>query len=168
MQEKFAPRRRLLQDFRKFQNNPPESITAAPEADNLMKWVAVIFGSEGTPWNNGIFKLTLKFNDEYPKTPPEIRFITPIFHPNIGTDGNFSSDLIQCKSDQGKISYDLINILQAIKFTIHNPIEDPKKKANEEAFNLLFGNNGENANEYERRVILCVQETWNQISSYEL
>ena len=50
-------RRRLLRDFKKLQEDPPNTgttllssfltspgITAAPQEDNLMQWQAVIFG----------------------------------------------------------------------------------------------------------------------------
>ena len=38
-------RRRLLHDFKKLQEDPPESgITAAPNEDDVMQWQAVIFG----------------------------------------------------------------------------------------------------------------------------
>ena len=47
-----------------------------------MCWEAVIFGPEDTPWEGGSFKLILEFTEEYPNKPPNIKFITSIFHPN--------------------------------------------------------------------------------------
>lgn len=33
----------------------------------------------------GIFKLELFLPEEYPMSPPKVRFLTKIYHPNIGT-----------------------------------------------------------------------------------
>jgi ubiquitin-conjugating enzyme E2 A len=37
-------RRRLMRDFRRLQNDPPQGVTGAPNQDNIMLWNAVIFG----------------------------------------------------------------------------------------------------------------------------
>ena len=34
---------------------------------------------------DGIFKLELFLPEEYPMAPPKVRFLTKIYHPNIGT-----------------------------------------------------------------------------------
>jgi len=71
-----------MRDFKKLQAEPPEGISGAPNQHNMMLWTAVLFGPEGTPWEGGVFKLTLEFTDEYPNKPPEVKFVSPIFHPN--------------------------------------------------------------------------------------
>jgi len=37
-------RRRLMRDFRRLQNDPPQGVTGAPAENDLMSWQAVIFG----------------------------------------------------------------------------------------------------------------------------
>jgi ubiquitin-protein ligase len=37
-------RRRLIRDFKKIQNDPPEGVSAAPHESDMMTWDAVIFG----------------------------------------------------------------------------------------------------------------------------
>lgn len=83
-------KRRLMRDFKQLQEEPPEGISGAPNEDNLMKWTAVIFGPEGTPWEGGIFRLSLEFSKDYPTEPPLVKFVTPIFHPN-GTYSTLSA-----------------------------------------------------------------------------
>ena len=34
---------------------------------------------------DGIFRLELFLPEEYPMAPPKVRFLTKIYHPNIGT-----------------------------------------------------------------------------------
>lgn len=37
----------------------------------------------GTPFAAGIFKIEVRFPENFPFAPPKIRFLTKIFHPNI-------------------------------------------------------------------------------------
>jgi ubiquitin-conjugating enzyme E2 A len=75
-------KRRLMRDFRRLQDDPPQGVTGAPNEDNILEWSAVIFGPDDTPWEGGTFKLTLTFTEEYPNRPPKVKFITKMFHPN--------------------------------------------------------------------------------------
>ena len=68
---------------------------------NLEKWEALISGPTDTPYQGGIFTLTIDFVEEYPKKPPKIMVkkvndIVPIFHPNIDTsDGEICLSVIK-------------------------------------------------------------------------
>ena len=44
------------------------------------------FRPQETPFEDGTFKLTLVFTEEYPNKPPTVRFVSKMFHPN----GKFS------------------------------------------------------------------------------
>ena len=35
-----------------------------------------------TPFEDGTFKLTMEFSEEYPNKPPVVRFVSKMFHPN--------------------------------------------------------------------------------------
>ena len=35
-----------------------------------------------TPFEDGTFKLTLQFQEDYPNKPPTVRFVSAMFHPN--------------------------------------------------------------------------------------
>ncbi|TKC39617.1 hypothetical protein EI555_004991, partial [Monodon monoceros] len=63
-------RRRLMRDFKRLQEDPPAGVSGAPSENNIMVWNAVIFGPEGTPFEDGTFKLTIEFTEEYPNKPP--------------------------------------------------------------------------------------------------
>ena len=42
-----------MRDFRRLQQDPPQGVNGSPSADNIMRWKAVIFGPEDTPWDGG-------------------------------------------------------------------------------------------------------------------
>jgi hypothetical protein len=59
-------KRRLVKDFKRLQKDPPSGVSAAPAAEDIMKWNGVIFGPDDTPWDGGTFKLTLEFTEVCP------------------------------------------------------------------------------------------------------
>lgn len=55
---------------------------------------ATIIGPTGTPYEGGIFFLEIKLPPNYPLKPPRIKFVTPIYHANIRSDGYFCADIL--------------------------------------------------------------------------
>ena len=73
---------RLIRDFKKLQKDPPSGISGSPVPENIMRWNAVIFGPENSPWDGGTFRLVLEFSEDYPNKAPVVRFVSDMFHPN--------------------------------------------------------------------------------------
>ena len=71
------------------------NIICSPDANDMMKWEAVILGPEDTDWQGGIFKLMITFGNDYPTAPPKVRFLTKMFHPNIYLNGEICLDILQ-------------------------------------------------------------------------
>ncbi|PAV57481.1 hypothetical protein WR25_26894 [Diploscapter pachys] len=88
-------RRRLMRDFKKLQEDPPAGVSGAPTEDNILAWEAIIFGPQDTPFEDGTFKLSLEFTEEYPNKPPTVKFISKMFHPNVYADGSICLDILQ-------------------------------------------------------------------------
>lgn len=83
----------------------------------------MIFGPHDTPFEDGTFKLTIEFTEEYPNKPPTVRFVSKVFHPNVYADGGICLDILQ---NRWSPTYDVSAILTSIQVSvllyIHNSI----------------------------------------------
>ncbi|KAK8391106.1 hypothetical protein O3P69_017037 [Scylla paramamosain] len=144
-------RRRLMRDFKRLQQDPPAGVSAAPTENNIMIWNAVIFGPHDTPFEDGTFKLTLEFTEEYPNKPPTVKFVSKMFHPNVYADGGICLDILQ---NRWSPTYDVAAILTSIQSLLDEP--NPNSPANSLAAQLYQ----ENRREYEKRVAAIVEQSW--------
>lgn len=143
--------RRLQQDFRQLLKNKVEGIDASPSSDNFFVWNAIICGPEESVYESGAFQLQFLFPDDYPLRPPQVRFITKVFHPNVWwEDGLICVDILK---DGWAPSYDVLAILHSIRLLLIDP--NPLSPANLEAA-LLYR---DNRAEYNRRVLAMIQDT---------
>uniref|UniRef100_A0A8B9PGY2 Ubiquitin conjugating enzyme E2 A n=1 Tax=Apteryx owenii TaxID=8824 RepID=A0A8B9PGY2_APTOW len=131
---------------------------------------------EGTPFEDGTFKLTIEFTEEYPNKPPTVRFVSKMFHPNgwrcipchqtdisfmkkflklsnvaIYADGSICLDILQ---NRWSPTYDVSSILTSIQSLLDEP--NPNSPANSQAAQLYQ----ENKREYEKRVSAIVEQSW--------
>ena len=77
--------RRQLQELTK---NPVQGFSAGlVDDDNMFEWEILIIGPADTLYEGGFLKARLSFPPEFPLLPPKLRFITPMWHPNVYADG---------------------------------------------------------------------------------
>ncbi|CAM4770070.1 unnamed protein product [Rotaria magnacalcarata] len=71
-------------------------------------------------YNQGSFKIEMKILNSFPFDPPEVRFLTPIYHPLVGQDGKFCNELLQKHAKwSNKIS--LPDVVKAVVKHIDDP-----------------------------------------------
>ncbi|KAF6011880.1 Ubiquitin-conjugating enzyme 13 [Brettanomyces bruxellensis] len=87
--------KRIIRETERLTTDPVAGITAVPHSDNLRYFDVVITGPEGSPYENGKFKLELFLPDEYPMVAPKVRFLTKIYHPNIDRLGRICLDVLK-------------------------------------------------------------------------
>jgi len=88
--------KRLAIHFGELQKNPPPLCFAEPKdaSKSMIHWIGWIDGPEDTPYTGGRFHITIDFTSEFPFKPPEVRFITPVYHPNISASGEICLDIL--------------------------------------------------------------------------
>jgi peroxin-4 len=76
--------RKELQVLRKSQAADPEDdILLQHNSENLLLWKAWLKGPTETPYEGGVFQLDIRCGVDYPLSPPTIKFVTRVFHPNV-------------------------------------------------------------------------------------
>ncbi|KAF1851813.1 ubiquitin-conjugating enzyme [Cucurbitaria berberidis CBS 394.84] len=87
--------KRIIKETERLVNEPVQGISATPHDDNLRYFDVTIDGPSQSPYEGGVFKLELFLPDDYPMTPPKVRFLTKIYHPNIDRLGRICLDVLK-------------------------------------------------------------------------
>ena len=87
--------KRLTKELKEMEKNDIPNLSAGPIQDNLFEWEAIILGPTETPYEGGVFHLSISIPSNYPFKPPNIIFLTKIFHPNINYSGNICLDILK-------------------------------------------------------------------------
>lgn len=144
-------RNRLLRDFYRLQCDPPKGVSGAPIDTDIWRWQGIILGADGSPWEGGIFKLSIVFDENYPFIAPSVRFLTKMFHPNVTPSGEISLSIL---GDNWNPVYDVVAVLLSIQSLLCEP--NPTCTAGLEA-SVLFS---ENKVEYNRRIKEMAKQSW--------
>uniref|UniRef100_A0A8C6GMI6 E2 ubiquitin-conjugating enzyme n=1 Tax=Mus spicilegus TaxID=10103 RepID=A0A8C6GMI6_MUSSI len=89
--------KRIQKELVAFSQDPPAHCSAGPVAENMFHWQATIMGPEDSPYQGGVFFLSIHFPNNYPFKPPKVSFITRIYHPNISKNGSICLDILNSK-----------------------------------------------------------------------
>ncbi|KAL7675776.1 hypothetical protein ACOME3_002040 [Neoechinorhynchus agilis] len=87
--------KRLHKEFADLAKDPPTNCSAVPLEDDFFHWKATLVGPPESPYSGGVFFLDIRFPQDYPFKPPEVKFTTRIYHPNINSSGNICLDILR-------------------------------------------------------------------------
>jgi ubiquitin-conjugating enzyme E2 D/E len=138
--------RRIQKDLHDLNKDCPSNCSAGPEKDDFFKWKATIIGPSETPYENGIFILSISFPTDYPFKAPNITFETKVYHPNVNSNGSICLDILK---SQWSPALSITKVLLSICSLLSDPNPDDPLvpeianiyKTNREQFN-------KNAREY--------------------
>ncbi|XP_063972134.1 ubiquitin-conjugating enzyme E2 T-like isoform X1 [Diachasmimorpha longicaudata] len=119
--------RRLARELSKLMTKPPEGISCYQRESQMNLLIATVSGPQGSPYEGGLFKLEVEISDHYPFQPPKMKFITPVYHPNIDTGGRICMDLLKVPKDGSggwNPTITLESLLVAIQLLLENPNPD--------------------------------------------
>ncbi|RXH84541.1 hypothetical protein DVH24_032825 [Malus domestica] len=68
--------------------NPVDGFSAGlVDENNIFEWSVTIIGPPDTLYEGGFFNAIMSFPNNYPNSPPTVKFTSEIWHPNVYTDG---------------------------------------------------------------------------------
>jgi len=87
--------RALAMEYKSIQEEPVEGFRVKlVNEDVLFDWEVAIFGPPDTLYQGGYFKAQLKFPPDYPYSPPSMRFLTKVWHPNVYENGDLCVSIL--------------------------------------------------------------------------
>eukprot|EP00465_Bigelowiella_longifila_P008214 CAMPEP_0185254356 /NCGR_PEP_ID=MMETSP1359-20130426/3117_1 /TAXON_ID=552665 /ORGANISM="Bigelowiella longifila, Strain CCMP242" /LENGTH=151 /DNA_ID=CAMNT_0027837285 /DNA_START=38 /DNA_END=493 /DNA_ORIENTATION=+ len=112
--------KKLLKEWQALQEVESEEYEVSdPRSSGCLQWEVLIFGQEGTPYNEGMFFFNIEFPDTYPEHPPKkIKCTTKIYHPNIDSKGQIC---FQGLKDAWNPKKDSKSVLEFLVDLIKNP-----------------------------------------------
>jgi len=75
---------RFILDKSPFMDDESEEETSVKKNECVI--IGRIFPNSGI-YREGAYKIVMKLAPSYPHEPPKVRFLTPIYHPNVNNDG---------------------------------------------------------------------------------
>jgi ubiquitin-conjugating enzyme E2 G1 len=156
-----AAARILQKQFREIESDPSAGFSAGLVDDNIFKWRVTIIGPPRTPYESGIFPAILDFPPEFPDLPPKMRFICPMYHPNIRDTGEVCISILH-PPGQDVIEYEHaserwlpIHTVESILLSVISMLSDPNCESPENVDAARTYNN--DRKEYMRKVRKTVE-----------
>eukprot|EP01126_Amoeba_proteus_P036207 TRINITY_DN3681_c0_g1_i2.p1 TRINITY_DN3681_c0_g1~~TRINITY_DN3681_c0_g1_i2.p1 ORF type:complete len:174 (+),score=30.15 TRINITY_DN3681_c0_g1_i2:187-708(+) len=128
--------KRLLKEINSIgTRSSSEVILYQENPHDILHWKAWIRGPPETPYDGGYFLLDIQVPESYPLNPPEVKFVTPIFHPNVlYKEGQICLDILK-SSEAWTAVYTLQTVCHSIISLLAHP--EPNSPLNCDCGNLL-------------------------------
>jgi len=113
--------KRITRELQELQKETESTIEASPVGDNIYQWKATIKGPQDTPYAGGLFTLSINFPNDYPFSPPKVKFETKIYHCNVNEQGYICLDILK---DQWSPALTIHKVLLSISSLLSDPNPD--------------------------------------------
>jgi len=92
--------KRLMAEYKQLTLNPPEGIIAGPvNEENFFEWEALSRVPRAHVGRTACSVAKLSFPHDYPLSPPKMKFVTDLFHPNIYPDGRVCISILHAPGE---------------------------------------------------------------------
>ncbi|OHT14151.1 Ubiquitin-conjugating enzyme E2 15 [Tritrichomonas foetus] len=159
-----AASRILKKQFRELQSDPASGFSAGLVNDDIFKWRVTLIGPPNTPYEGGVFPAVLDFPDDYPNIPPKMKFICPMYHPNIRETGEVCISILH---PPGEDIYEYedrserwlpIHTVESILLSVISMLSDPNCESPENVDAAKTFKNDQR--EYMRKVRKTVEQSY--------
>ena len=72
----------LMVEYKRLKTSAPSGVYVVPSFNSLRTWYGFIIVHQGW-YKGGTFKFQLNVPDDYPGSPPTIRFLSRVYHPFV-------------------------------------------------------------------------------------
>ncbi|ODV91235.1 hypothetical protein CANCADRAFT_2949 [Tortispora caseinolytica NRRL Y-17796] len=116
--------KRLQSELMQLMMSSPPGISAFPTSDsNILEWNGTITGPEDTHYENLTFRISLSFPGNYPYAAPTIKFVSPMWHPNVDlASGQICLDILKEK-------WSAVYNVQTILLSLQSLLGEPNNKS---------------------------------------
>ncbi|XP_031639545.1 ubiquitin-conjugating enzyme E2 T-like [Contarinia nasturtii] len=118
--------RRLPAEIKQIEESSSDhGIRCYIQNDSYESLEAIVPGPKETPYEEIQFKIAMEFDEHYPFRPPSAKFLTPVYHPNIDTDGKICLDVLRMPPGGSyNPAITLESILLSIQLLLASPNND--------------------------------------------
>ena len=144
--------------------NPIEGFSAGLVDDsNVLQWQVTIMGPPDTLYEGGFFTATMTFPRDYPNKPPDVKFKSEIWHPNVYPDGRVCISILHDAGDD-PMGYECaserwspVQTVETIMLSIISMLSSPNDEspANIDAAKMFR----EDYAAFKKRVARCVRKS---------
>ena len=92
-----------------------------PSQENVLEWRALVEGPADSPFAGGTFALSVRVPQNYPLSPPTLRFVTPVYHCNVSDGGDICLDILKEKWNP---ALSVPKAVEAVRLMLRNPDTD--------------------------------------------
>jgi peroxin-4 len=130
--------KRLMKEYTAIQrelksNKEHSNIVSLEPVGDLFTWNAVINGPVNSPFQQGQWSISIEIPQNYPATPPKMKFNNRMCHPNVNfKTGEICLDILQ---SQWTPAWTLLSTMTAILLLLEDP--EPNSPLNIDVSNLL-------------------------------
>ncbi|RCN40527.1 ubiquitin--protein ligase [Ancylostoma caninum] len=110
--------RALAMELKNIESQPLEGFTISASDDNLFVWTVGIYGPPNTLYQGGYFKAVIRFPPNYPYSPPSMKFLTKVWHPNVYENGDLCISILHPPVDDphsGELPCERWNPTQSVR-----------------------------------------------------
>lgn len=108
----------VQREMRKYSKDDSLKFTIDTKDNDLAHLRVTLTPPDNSPYEDGIFFLSVTIPSRYPSVPPNIEFETKIYHPNITSDGKICFGELK---SEWKSTFTLKNAIDFVYCLLENP-----------------------------------------------